>query len=362
MQPVTEFVPKWIAWEITRRCNLRCVHCRSSSDLSFDQGAFTTAEATGFLDELAAWAKPVVVLSGGEPLLRQDLWTIAAHGTGLGLRMCVATNGMLVDDAVCAEMKRTGIRMVSLSLDGATAESHDDFRGQPGAYEGVMRAVERFHAHGVPFLINSSFAKRNQDEIPRVYELAKKLGARAWYMFMIVPTGRGADIMNELIASEDYAKILDWHYEAEKAEPELLMRPTCAPHYYRIVLQKNKGKAADEKLQRRSLTFSTGGGKGCIAAQTICLIDAYGEVQPCSYMPTSAGNVKRQPFREIWERSALFQELRDFDQYGGRCGACEYLNVCGGCRARAEAVLGDRLAEEPFCDYVPLRLQRDAKA
>lgn len=357
-----DFVPKWIAWETTRRCNLRCVHCRSASELASDEGSFSTADALKFLDDLAAYAKPVLVLSGGEPLMRRDIWEIAAHGTQLGLRMCMATNGMLVDDQVCARMKETGIRMVSLSLDGATAATHDDFRQQRGAFEGVVRATERLKASGVPFLVNSSFTKRNQEEIPRVYQVAKKLGATAWYMFMIVPTGRGADITNELISVEDYDKILSWHYETEKEEHQLLMRPTCAPHYYRIVLQKNRGKEADEKLQRRSLTFSTGGGKGCIAGQTICLVDAYGEVQPCSYMAVSAGNVKRERFRDIWEKSSLFAELRDFDRYKGRCGACEYLNVCGGCRARADAILRDRLGEEPFCDYVPLRMRRESGA
>ncbi len=355
------FVPKWIAWETTRRCNLRCVHCRSSSELDSDEGAFSTAEALKFLDELAEYAKPVLVLSGGEPLMRRDIWEIAAHGTRLGLRMCMATNGMLVDDQACARMKETGIRMVSLSLDGSTSATHDDFRQQRGAFDGVVRATERLRANGVPFLVNSSFTKRNQAEIPRVYEVAKKLGATAWYMFMIVPTGRGAEITNELISVEDYDEILSWHYEAEKEEHELLMRPTCAPHYYRIVLQKNRGKDAADKLQRRSLTFSTGGGKGCIAGQTICLVDAHGDVQPCSYMAVSAGNVKRERFRDIWEKSPLFAELRDFDRYKGRCGACEYLNVCGGCRARADALLGDRLGEEPFCDYVPLRMRRDAE-
>jgi radical SAM protein with 4Fe4S-binding SPASM domain len=353
-----EFVPKWIAWEITRRCNLKCVHCRSSSHLDAAAGGFSTADALAFIDQLADYAKPVLVLSGGEPLLRADVWELAAHGTARGLRMCLATNGVLVDDAACEKMKETSIRMVSLSLDGATAATHDDFRSQPGAFDATVRATELLNAHGVPFLINSSFTKRNQEEIPRVYELAKRLGARAWYMFMIVPTGRGADIMNELISAEDYNRILDWHYRTEKEEADLLMRPTCAPHYYRIVLEQNRGKSADEKLARRSLSFSTGGGKGCIAGQTICLVDCFGEVHPCSYMSASAGNVKQTPFQEIWEQSPLFQELRDFSRYKGRCGACEYLNVCGGCRARAESISDDRLAEEPFCDYVPRKLQK----
>src|SRR5574341_758960 len=146
----TEFVPKWIAWEITRRCNLRCVHCRSSSELSSAAGGFSTAEALKFVDELAAYAKPVLVLSGGEPLLRPDLWEIAARGTELGLRMCIATNGLLVDDAACEQMKKAGIRMVSLSLDGATAATHDDFRSQPGAFDATVRASQRLRAHGIP--------------------------------------------------------------------------------------------------------------------------------------------------------------------------------------------------------------------
>ena len=352
-----EFVPKWIAWEITRRCNLKCVHCRSSSYLGAPEGGFSTAEALKLIDDIAGYAKPVLVLSGGEPLMRPDVWDLAAHGTARGLRMCLATNGVLVDDAACARMKETGIRMVSLSLDGASAPVHDDFRQQPGAFDATVRATERLKAHGIPFLVNSSFTKRNQDEIPKIYRLAKELGATAWYMFLIVPTGRGAEILNELVTAEDYNRILDWHYETEKGEDDLLMRPTCAPHYYRIVLEKNRGRPPEDKLQRRSLTFSTGGGKGCIAGQTICLIDCFGEVHPCSYMAASGGNVKVTPFREIWERSPLFQELRDFTRYQGRCGSCEYLNVCGGCRARAEAIHGDRLAEEPFCDYVPRKLR-----
>jgi radical SAM protein with 4Fe4S-binding SPASM domain len=173
---------------------------------------------------------------------------------------------------------------------------------------------------------------------------------------MIVPTGRGEEIMSELISKEDYEEILAWHYRQEREEDEILMRPTCAPHYYRIVPQMAKKEGV--KFERRSLTFSTGGGKGCIAAQSICLIDCFGEVKPCSYFPMSAGNVKKTPFRQIWFESPLFRQLRDFKSYKGKCGACEFINVCGGCRARAYAVSGDFLEEEPFCNYVPVRLER----
>ena len=356
-----EFIPKWIAWETTQRCNLRCVHCRCSSDLSSSEGDFTTDEGKKLLKEISDFSKPVVVLSGGEPLMRKDIFELAGYGTSLGLRMCMATNGALVTDEICEKMKAARIKMVSMSLDGSNASTHDNFRGQPGAFEGVKRAAALFNKHGIEFLINSSFTKRNQKEIPDVMKVAKGLGAKAWYMFMIVPTGRGEEIMNELISKEDYEELLKWHYEAEKSEVEMLMRPTCAPHYYRIVPQLNKLAEEGGKLERRTLKFSTGGSKGCLAGQLICLITAEGDVFPCSYFPHSAGNVLKQPFKEIWETSPLFQELRDFSKYKGKCGECEYVSVCGGCRARADAIHGDYLEEEPFCTYVPVRTKRKAE-
>jgi len=352
-----KFEPKWIAWEITRRCNLKCVHCRSSSEIEVEgHPDFPTEEGFRIIDDISKYAKPVVVLSGGEPLLRGDVFDLARYGTEKGLRMCIATNGTLVTDEICERMKSSGIKMVSLSLDGPNKEVHDNFRQQEGAFEGTIRAAELFKKHGIEFLVNSSFTKRNQDEIPAVYRLAKELGATAWYMFMIVPTGRGEDIMNELISKEDYEEILEWHYEMEKDEKDLLVRPTCAPHYYRIILQKQK--QGGEKFKRRSLKFSTGGAKGCIAGQLICLIDVDENVLPCSYFPRHAGNLKERAFKEIWENSELFNELRNFKKYKNKCGACEFIGVCGGCRARAYAVYGDYLEEEPFCSYIPYRMRK----
>jgi AdoMet-dependent heme synthase len=349
-----EFEPKWLAWEITRRCNLKCVHCRSSSELEAKEHPdFSLAEAQRILDDITSYAQPVVVLSGGEPLLRDDVFEIAAYGTAKGLRMCLATNGTLVTEEICRRLKEVGIRMVSLSLDGADAAVHDNFRCQPGAFAGTINAARLFREHDIPFLINSSFTKRNQAEIPKVYRLAKELGAKAWYMFMIVPTGRGEDIMTELISPEEYEELLAWHYEMEKQEEEMLVRPTCAPHYYRVVLQKAKEEG--EKFKRRTLQFSTGGSKGCLAGQLIALIDVDGNVLPCSYFPKPAGNLRQQSFKDVWENSELFREMRDFKSYKGRCGRCEYVNVCGGCRARAYAVTGDYLAEEPYCGYMPIR-------
>lgn len=351
-----KFEPRWIAWEITRRCNLRCVHCRSSSEPEVKQHPdFSIEEAYRIIDDIAGYAKPVVVLSGGEPLLRGDVFDIAKYGTEKELRMCLATNGTLVTDEVCGKIKESGMRIVSLSLDGASEEVHDDFRKQKGAFSGAINAAGLFKKYGIEFIINSSFTKRNQKDIPMVYKLAKELGATAWYMFMIVPTGRGEEIMDELISKEDYEKILEWHYEMEKGERDILVRPTCAPHYYRIVLQKSKKEG--KKFERRTLKFSTGGAKGCIAGQLIALIDVDGNVLPCSYFPKSAGNIREKSFKEIWENSELFKELRDFKKYKNRCGACEFINVCGGCRARAYTVYGDYLEEEPFCQYIPRKLK-----
>jgi radical SAM protein with 4Fe4S-binding SPASM domain len=317
---------------------------------------FSTEEAYRILDDIAGYAKPVIVLSGGEPLLRKDVFDIAKYGTGKGMRMCIATNGTLVTDEICEQIKAAEVKMVSLSLDGSTDKVHDDFRSQKGAFDGTINAARLFSKHGIQFLINSSFTKRNQEEIPRVYKLAKELGATAWYMFMIVPTGRGEDIMNELISKEDYEEILNWHYQMEKNESDLLVRPTCAPHYYRVVLQKQKEEG--EKFERRNLKFSTGGSKGCIAGQVICLIDVDEDVLPCSYFPKSAGNLKEKSFKDIWENSKLFLEMRDFKGYKGRCGSCEYVGVCGGCRARAYSISGDYLEEEPFCGYIPYKVRK----
>ncbi len=324
--------------------------------MSSFESVFDTKGAKALIDDITSFCKPVLVLSGGEPLLRKDVFEIAAYGSEKGLRMCLATNGTLVDDEVCKKIKDSGMRIVSLSLDGASEKVHDNFRNEPGAFEGTLRAADYFRKHGIEFIINSSFTKRNQSDIEPTYRLAKEIGATAWYMFMIVPTGRGEEIMSELISKEDYESILSWHYEMEKEETEMLVRPTCAPHYYRIVLQKAKEEGIGFK--RRSLKFSTGGGKGCICGQTIAFIDSKGNVQPCSYFPVFAGNVTKEPFQQIWESSDLFRKLRDFSGYEGRCGSCEYINVCGGCRARADAVYENYLAEEPFCDYVPLRMKK----
>jgi radical SAM protein with 4Fe4S-binding SPASM domain len=342
---------KWLAWEITSQCNMACVHCRSSSEITSSEGVFTLPAAEKLLDDIAQIASPVIVLSGGEPLLRDDLFRIARMGSDKGFRMAMATNGLLVDDGICRKIKDSEISIVSMSLDGPSEAVHDDFRGQKGAFNAAMKAAAAFNKHGIKFIINSSFTKRNQAFIEDTYRLSKKIGATAWYMFLIVPTGRGEDIMSELVSKDDYEEILNWHYEMERAEDAILVRPTCAPQYYRIWNSNSKAEGLDAK--RRSLSFSTGGGKGCIAGQSILFINSEGDVYPCSYFPISAGNVIKESIGDIWKNSKLFADLRNFKTYRGKCGKCEYTDVCGGCRARSYAVKGDYLAEEPFCGFLP---------
>lgn len=283
--------------------------------------------------------------------MRDDIFTLAHYGVDKGLRMAMATNGTLIDDEVCREIKKSGISIVSLSLDGADSQVHDDFRQMPGAFKATMLAAEKLKNHAIPFIINSSFTKRNEAHIKPVYCLAKSLGAMAWYLFMVVPSGRGQRLLNELIDAKCYDEILNWHFDMEKEEEQMMVRPTCAPHYYRIRFEHNKAKGLH--IKSRPLSFGTGGAKGCIAGQSICTIDVDGNVQPCSYLPVPAGNVYKQSLREIWQHSKLLLQLRDFTSYQGKCGSCQFIKICGGCRARAWQINGDYLAEEPFCRYQP---------
>jgi radical SAM protein with 4Fe4S-binding SPASM domain len=340
---------RWVAIELTARCNLRCVHCRISSA---DAGAELSAdEIRRLLDDVAKIGNPTIVLSGGEPLLRSDVFSIAADAAEKGFRVGIATNGTLVTPAVAHLIKDAGIKIAALSLDGPDAKTHDAFRGADGAFDAAVRAAGILKKTGIPFIINSSFTKKNAALAPETCKLARSLGAKAWYMFAVVPAGRAASGAAELLDASECDRMLRWHYEAEKAETEMLMRPTCAPHYYRIA--KELDAKTGTPLERKTLKLSPGGSKGCVAAEHICFVTCAGEVQPCSYLPLSAGNVRKIPFNEIWENSELFRSLRDPERHSAGCGPCEYFSVCGGCRARALAYKGDIFAKDPLCLHAP---------
>ena len=339
---------KWVAWETTRQCNLKCVHCRSNAGIS-GPADIGTKKAFLLMDRVAEFARPVFVLSGGEPMLRPDIFELAGYGNSLGFKMALATNGSLIDDAACGKMKSSGIRIAALSLDGPNAAVHDDFRKQRGSFDAVLSAARGFRKHSIEFVINSSFTTRNRDFIADTRVLAKELGAKAWYMFLVVPMGRGKELLQEIIPPGEHEKILRWHYGAEITEDRMLMRPTCAPSYYRIFAQEQRKKGASAR--RRSLSYSPGGGRGCVAARSIAYIGAGGDVYPCSYFTQSGGNIFDRSLREIWD-SELFRGFRD-GSGRGKCGRCEYGRVCGGCRARALIYNNDMGSDDPFCGHVP---------
>ncbi len=339
-----------LAWEVTRRCNLACLHCRAAAGSGPYPGELTTDEGLTLLNDLAGMGQVVVILTGGEPLLREDIYDLAAHGTAQGLRMVMAVNGTLLTPAVAARLKDAGIQRLSISLDGATAESHDRLRAVPGAFEGAIEGIAACREAGLPFQVNTTITKANLAELPAIYELAIKLGAAAHHVFVLVPMGRGAALRDELVSPQEYEETLHWLLSRQQ-EGRLHLKPTCAPQYYR--LWRQDAHARGEKITPASHGMEAMT-KGCLGGQGFAFVSYQGEVQPCGYLELMAGNIREQPFPEIWAESDLFRQLRAVDDYRGKCHSCQYRKVCGGCRARAYALSGDVLAEDPICPYEPI--------
>lgn len=342
---------RMVAWEVTRQCNLSCVHCRASAGKGPYEGELTTQEALHLLNDIASQADPVVILTGGEPLLRSDILDIASHGTALGLRMVMAPNGTLLMPELAEELRQAGIQRLSISIDGSTSEAHNAFRGVQGAYEGALSGIRAAKEVGLPFQINTTVTRRNVEDLPEILVLAVRLGAVAHHIFLLVPTGRGKEMVEDAISADEYERVLNWFYDQREAVPTQL-KATCAPHYYRILRQRARAEKKVVSSQNYGLDAST---RGCLGGTAFCFVSHTGDVQPCGYLGVKCGNVREQPFYSIWENSEVFTRLRDLDQYKGKCGRCEYRTVCGGCRARAYEITGDYLEEEPFCTYQPLR-------
>ena len=339
---------RMIAWEVTRSCNLNCIHCRAAASHGPYAGELSTKKCFQLIDEIAAMSSPVIILTGGEPLLRPDIFEIATYGTGKGLRMVMATNGTLVDESTAKKMIKSGIKRVSVSLDGKDAPSHDAFRGKIGAFTGALNGIEAMKRAGMEFQINTTVTTANLKQIKNILELAKKLGAAAHHIFLLVPTGRGRDLAEQAITAADYEETLMWFYK-QSLDCSIQLKATCAPHYFRILhQQKDKGqKKKSVSGQFHEMT------RGCLGGSAFCFISHVGQVQPCGYLELNCGNIQKQRFSRIWENSEVFRNLRDLSKYGGKCGRCEFIKVCGGCRARAYEATGDYLAEEPLCLYQP---------
>lgn len=339
-----------VAWETTRNCNLACMHCRASATHGPFSGELDTDGAFRLLDQISQVGKPIIILTGGEPLLRPDIFDIARYGTQKGLRMVMAPNGTLITEKFVKQMADAGIQRISISLDGATRETHDRFRGIDGAFEGALRGIKLAKEAGVEFQVNTTITKTNLKEIPDIQELAIKLGAVAHHIFLLVPTGRGKYIVDQEITAAEYERTLNWFYDQREKSP-LQLKATCAPHYYRILRQR-------AKQEGKAVTFKTHGmdafTRGCLGGTGFCFISHRGIVQPCGFLDVNCGDITKTSFADIWNGSDTFLSLRNFNNLTGKCGRCEFRKVCGGCRARAYEATGDFLAEEPLCSYQPV--------
>ena len=343
-------LPRLVFWELTLACNLKCVHCRACPVAERPPDELTTEEGRELIDRIASFSKPVLVLSGGEPLVRPDVFEIARYGADQGLRMALATNGTLVTSEIAQQIREAGFQRVSVSIDGADAASHDAFRRIRGSFDDAWRGIEYIKAAGVPFQINTTVTRHNIDQVPAILELAIARGASALHIFLLVPTGCGKEIADdEMIDPSEYERVLNWFYDRSK-DVQIGLKATCAPHYMRIARQRMKQEGTKPAHSEQGLDAMT---KGCLAGSGVCFVSHRGEVYPCGYLPVSAGNVREKHFREIWENAEVFQVLRDEDNLQGKCGYCEFRRICMGCRARAYACTGSYLDPEPYCVYEP---------
>ncbi|MGZ4815087.1 MAG: radical SAM protein [Terriglobales bacterium] len=397
----TQFKPRLIFWEVTKGCNLRCIHCRATATELSSPTDLATARAIDIIKQISDFANPILVLSGGEPLYRHDIFELAHFATDRGLRVALATNGTLVTKQVARRIVESGVKRVSISLDGADSLTHDTFRGIPGAFDAAIYGMKNLQELGMSVQINMTIAKHNAKQLPGVLELARRLGADALHTFLLVPVGCGVDIAAEqMVSPQEYEQMLNWFYDQSKTG-DIELKATCAPHYFRVVRQR---RAAERREAVAAGTMTYGGvkpaigpdemampgsnavvikpkghhtghpsghpgdpemnamTKGCLAGTGVCFISHEGEVFPCGYLPVLAGDLRKKKFAEIWNDSVVFEQLRDTNNLKGKCGCCEFRNVCMGCRARAFAATGDMLDPEPFCVYEPKMSAATSKA
>jgi len=395
-----KFVPRLVFWETTKGCNLRCIHCRATATELSSPNDLSTAQSLAVIDQIAAMAKPILVLSGGEPLFRADIFQLARYATEKGLLVALATNGTLVTKQVARMISDSGVKRVAISLDGADSRTHDSFRGISGAFDAAVQGLRNLQELGMSTQINMTIARHNARQLPEVLALARSLGADALHTFLLVPVGCGVNIAaDQMVPPAEYEEMLNWFYDQSK-EGGIELKATCAPHYYRVLRQRRAAEkpsalaaAAAAEAQHpvahghdaaagkhigptditmpgsTGISLKPGSGhphasamsattKGCLAGSAVCFISHQGEVYPCGYLPVLAGDLRKTPFAEIWRDAEAFNTLRDSSNLEGKCGYCEFKNVCMGCRARAFAATGNYLGEEPFCIYQPKTAER----
>lgn len=335
--------PRLIAFEVTRRCRFNCRHCRADADRLGGPDALTTDQCKRIIKAVADYEKCVIILTGGEPTERDDFLDLVRYSREVGLRVVTATCGYAINDQTLAEMREAGILALSFSLDGATAKTHDAFRRVPGAFDIAVNAARTAARAGMQFQINTTITRTNLAEVPAIAELAKELGAYCFNPFILVPTGRGEQIADEILEPAQYGKLLSELLDL-KDRISIEVRVTCGPSFARLYRQRHK--------ESRRIHIS-----GCMGGRGFGFISHTGDVQTCGFLDISAGNLVENgyDFAAIWDHSKFLNEIRDVSSYHGKCGLCDYANLCGGCRARAYTMTGDYLGEDPVCWYGPRR-------
>lgn len=338
--------PRLIAFEVTRKCRFNCSYCRANAG-DGDKDELTTEQCKKILSSFARFCKPLIILTGGEPMERSDIYKIIRYGRGRKLRMVMATCGYLINEKSIAKLKEAGVSALSLALDGSSAETHDKFRQAPGAFDAVIRAADITRQAGMRFQINTTITKINIDEVAGIIELAKRLGAYCFNAFIFVPTGRGEKIADKVLDPIRYEVLLN-ELLRFKLESTIEVRVTCAPQFAIVCEQARKKKLIDPVTGQSALHAT-----GCIGGREFGFISYKGDVQTCGFLDISAGNLVENgfDFKKIWLKSKFLNEIRDPSDYTGKCRTCDYLALCGGCRARAYAVSGDYLAADPICNY-----------
>ncbi len=338
--------PRLVFWETTGDCNLRCVHCRREWDAA-PPNELSTDEARNLIDQIAdnRWGS-ILVFSGGEPLMRRDLFELLDYAKTRGVTPAVATNATLVTDDIATRLAAAGVSRVSVSLDGPDAATHDAFRGLPGSFDDTIRGIGALRKAGIEVQINVTFTKANRDMASPMLDLVQRLDACALHVFLLVPVGCGVDLPEEIRLEAAEVERLLTYFDQQATERDMEIRATCAPQAQRIRQQRARARERKGLPPGRGLAWSS---KGCLAGGGIVFVDAVGKVFPCGYLPIEVGDLRKQSLKQILESSTTLASLRNTDLLEGRCKGCEFAPSCGGCRARSWGTVGNLFGEEPSC-------------
>mgnify|MGYP003740550293 CR=1 FL=1 len=354
--------PFIVIWELTRACQLKCVHCRAEAQYHRDPRELSFQEGKQLIDQIVEMDKPLLVFTGGDPLMREDVFDLAKYAVEKGLRVSMTPSATPnVTKEAIKKGKEAGLSRWAFSLDGPNAEIHDQFRGTKGSFDLTIQAIRWLHELQMPVQINTVISKYNIDALDEMAELVEELGCELWSVFFLVPTGRGKE--NDMISPAEHEKVMRWLYEVSKRVP-FDIKTTAAQHYRRVVIQQKlrENKQSDLAisyelaLQEGKTGRIDGLGrapKGVNDGNGFVFISHIGDVYPSGLLPVKAGNVRMESLAKIYRESPIFQSLRNPDGYKGKCGVCEFRYVCGGSRSRAYALTGDYLESEPCCVYIP---------